>query len=157
MIARKAITSFGVFAALVIPVWLMAAGDPFSGVWKLNLSKSTLPALVPRSQTVHIEANAGSIRIREEIVNDKGERTVVSVTAKFDGRGYPVTGSPFADAVAYQRVDRNTIKGSAKKGGKVVSHEAAVISKDGKTMTTTYAATDPSGEPITAIAVFEKQ
>ncbi len=137
--------------------WLFAAGDPFTGIWELNLSKSNLPPPIPRNQTAHIEANAESIQIREEIVSDTGVRLTISVEAKFDGKDYPVKGSPFADTVAYQRLDSRTIKGVARKAGKVVVTEAAVISNDGKTLTGTYSGTDPTGKPYTATAVFDKQ
>jgi hypothetical protein len=157
MITRKTMAAFGVVAALFITVCLISAEDPFSGVWKLNLSKSTLPPPVPKSQTVRLEANVSGIRVREEIVNEKGDGMVVSVTAKFDGKNYPVQGSPFADTVAYQRLDSNTIRGIAKKGSKVVSHETAIVSKDGKILTTTYSTNDPTGKPLNAVAVFEKQ
>lgn len=157
MTARKTITVFIIILFLGISICLMAAGDPFSGVWKLNLSKSNLPPPVSKSQTVWLDVSGGGIRVREEIVSDKGEKMVVSGKAKFDGKDYPVKGSPFADAVAYQRVDSHTIKGIAKKAGKVVSHETAIVSKDGKVMTTTYSATDAAGKSVTAVAVFDKQ
>lgn len=156
MIKRKGIVACAVIATLVIPIWLVAADDPFSGVWKLNLSKSMLPPPVPKSQMVHIKAGSGSIEIREEIDNQQGGPTEVSVKAKFDGKEYPVDGSPFADSVIYERVDSHTIKGIAKKDGKVVSHETVILSKDGRTMTGTYTARDPSGKPVTATAVFER-
>lgn len=157
MIARKAFAAFRTIAVLGISVCLMGAGDPFSGVWKLNVSKSILPPPVPKSQTVYIEVDAGGIRVREEIVSDKGERTTVTVNAKFDGKDYPITGSPLADTVSYQRVNITTIKGTAKKGGKVVANETAIVSRDGQTLTGTYSGTDPTGKPVTGIAAFEKQ
>ncbi len=142
-------------ALCILSLCLFAAGDPFSGVWKLNLSKSRLPPPVPQSLTARIDAGAGSIRVREEIVSDKGERLTVSVDARFDGKDYAVTGSPFADSVAYRRVDGHTLQGTGKKAGKVVATETAVVSKDGKTLTTTYSG--PTGKPVTGVAVFERQ
>ncbi len=79
-------------AALCAISCSLFAADPFSGVWTLNLTKSKLPPPVPQSQTVHIKADAGSIRVREEIVSDKGERLTVTVDAKFDGKDYPIIG-----------------------------------------------------------------
>ena len=136
---------------------LSAASDPFSGVWKLNLVKSKLPAPAVQSQTATIEADGEGIRIREEIVNDKGEHLTVTVNAKFDGKDYPVSGTPLADTVAYRRVDSRTIDGTAKKAGKVVTTERAVVSGDGKTLTVTYTGKDAAGKPVTGVGVFEKQ
>ena len=136
---------------------LFAAGDPFSGAWKLNPSKSKLPPPIPRSQTVRIKAGSRSIRIREDIVDEKGQRLTVTVNARFDGKDYRITGSPFADAVAYQRVDSHTLKGTVKKAGKVVTSETATISADGKTLTGTYSGTDATGKQVDAVAVLERQ
>lgn len=63
----------------------------------------------------------------------EGERENVTVDAKFDGKDYPVKGSSVTDAAAYQRVDSHTLKGTAKKAGKVLVRETAVVSKDGRT------------------------
>ncbi|MGA2772533.1 MAG: hypothetical protein ABSG26_17115 [Bryobacteraceae bacterium] len=136
---------------------LFAAGDPFSGAWKLNPSKSKLPPPLPRSQTVRIKADSRSIRIREEVVDEKGKRLTVTVNARFDGKDYPVTGTPFADAVAYQRLDSHTLKGTVKKAGKIVTSETATISADGKTLTGTYSGTDATGKHVDATAVLERQ
>ncbi len=150
------------FAAKVLPVlalsiFLGASEDPFSGVWTLNLSKSKLPPPLPKSQVARVDADASRLRITEEVVDAKGTTMNISVDARFDGKDYPVKGSPFADAVSYQRIDRFTIKGIGKKDGKVVMHEKVTISPDGRTMTGTYSGTDASGKDVTATAVFDKQ
>lgn len=135
----------------------VAAADPFSGTWVLNLSKSKLPPPLPQSQTSRIKASSKSIRIREAIINDKGERMSITVDAKFDGKDYPIVGSPFVDTVTYQRVDSHSLKGIVKKAGQVVTREEATVSPDGKTLTGTYSGTDLTGKQVTAVAVFEKQ
>jgi hypothetical protein len=137
--------------------YVLAAGDPFAGTWVLSLSKSRLPPPIPKSQIVHILADASGIQITEELVTGAGERMTMSVKARFDGKDYPISGSPFADAVAYQRVNRNTIKGVGKKDGKVIMHETVVLSPDGKIMTGTYSGADATGKQYRAVAVFERR
>ena len=146
-----------ILALLTFSMFLAAVEDPFSGLWKLSLSKSKLSPPLPKSQTARVDADASSIRITEEVIGDTGERMIISVDARFDGKDYPVKGSPFADSVAYQRIDRYTIKGVGKKAGKVVMHETVVVTPDGQSMTGTYSGTDASGKQVTAIAIFEKQ
>jgi hypothetical protein len=136
---------------------LGASGDPFSGMWKLNLAKSKLPPPPPQSQATQVEADAKGIRMKEVIVTDKGEQLNIAVAAKFDGQDYPVTGTPLADTVAYKRVNKHTITGVAKKAGKVVATERAVVSANGKTLTVTFTSADASGKPVTGVGVFEKQ
>ena len=133
--------------------------DQFSGTWVLNPSKSEIPQPfpVPKSQIARVVADASQIEFTEEIVNESDERLTIHTKATFDGKDYPVTGTPHADTVAFQRIDRNTIKGLTKKGGKVIMQETAVISPDGRTMMGTYSVTDAEGKQITATAVFDKK
>jgi hypothetical protein len=142
---------------LALPLWLVAAADPFSGAWTLNLSKSNLPPPLPRSQMVHIQAHRNGIEIREEVVNEDGHPMIVTVRAKFDGKDYPVSGSPFADSVRYQRIDSHTLKGVVKKAGKVVTTETVTVSPDGRTLTGAYTGTDATGKQVDAVAVFERK
>jgi len=136
---------------------MLFAGDPFSGVWVLNLSKSKMPPPVPKSLTVHLVVDSVDLEVTEELVNSSGERQTIHGKAKFDGKDYPEAGVPYADTFAYQRVDRNTIKSVAKKAGKVIVHETVVVSPDGKTMTATYLSTDATGKQVTTIAEFERK
>jgi hypothetical protein len=131
--------------------------DPFTGTWKINLAKSHLPPPMPRSLVTHIECDAAGLTVREEIVDADGRPMTVTGKAGFDGKDYPVTGTPFADTVSYQRVDSHTIKGTSKRGGKIVTHETVIVSLDGKTMTATYTSKDAQGNDSVATAVFEKQ
>jgi hypothetical protein len=156
MIRRKLATAVMV-AALGSAVFVScAARDPFIGTWKLNLSQSKLPAPLPQSQIVTIHITDQIIRVQEDVVSEKGEKLAIKVHAKFDGLDYAIDGSPFADTVAYTRVDRNTLKGIGKKGGKVIVDEVAVVSGNGKTLTTTYSGTDSSGQRGTFVAVFDR-
>ncbi len=144
--------------ALVIIGWhcSCAAGDPFVGNWRLNLAKSRLPAPLPQKQDVSIQISDQIIRLQEDIVSDNGDKLTIKVHAKFDGQDYAIDGSPYADTVAYTRVDRNTIKGRGKKGRNVILDETAVVSSNGRTLTTTYSGIDASGRPGTYVAVFDK-
>jgi hypothetical protein len=122
----------------------------------LNLSKSRLPAPLPQSQIVAIHIADEIIRVQEDVVSGKGEKLAIKVLAKFDGLDYAIDGSPYADTVAYTRVDRNTLKGIGKKGGKVIVDEIAVVSGNGKTLTATYSGADSSGQRATYVAVFDR-
>ncbi len=126
--------------------------DPFTGIWKLNLSKSKLAARQPRSQTGHIAVDGPTIRIREDVVNEDGTELQITVDAKLDGTFYPVTGTPMADSVAYLRVDRHTITGKAMKNGELINEEKAVVAEDGRSMTVTY-----KSKAGISVGVFDKK
>ena len=152
---RKALRLFA-FLGLAGSLW---AADPFTGTWVLNLSKSNIPPpfTAAKRQIVHLTINGSDFEINEEVVTDSNEKLTIHAKAKFDGKDYPITGTPAVDTIAYQRVDRNTIKGVGKKDGKVVIQETAVVSPDGSSIIGTYSTTDATGKQVTAIAVFDKK
>ena len=150
---RKTIAGLVIAAAAT----LLFAADPFSGFWRLALAKSKLPPPLPRSQTSRIDVEGDGIHIREVIENDKGGQITITVDARFDGRDYPIHGTPFADTVAYERIDAYTLKGTVKKAGRIIANEKIVVSPDGATMTSAYSGIDATGKVATATAVFEKQ
>jgi hypothetical protein len=142
---RVAVVLAGVLASGMAATLLATAPDPFTGTWQLNLAKSKLSPPVPRSVVSYIECGGKSASVREDIVDATGQRQTATVKAAFDGKDYPIVGSPLADAVSYQRIDSHTLKGTRKKGGKVPVYETVVVSPDGKTMIATYSGTDAEG------------
>lgn len=152
VVLALAVTAVLVSAA-VTPL-IAGQADPFTGTWKLNHAKSSLPAPAPQSVVSHIECTPKWVSVREEIVDANGQPQTVTGKAGFDGKDYPIAGSPSVDHVSYQRIDARTIKGTAKKNGQVVMHETVVLSPDGKTFTATYAG--PDGKAVGS-ALFEKQ
>ena len=134
------------------------AADPMVGTWKLNVAKSTYsPGPAPKSLTAKIEAAGEGEKVTADGV--RGDDTLIQVeyTAQYDGKDYPITGSPIADTVSLKRLDANTTERTDKKGGKVVQTLTRKLSSDGKTATVTYKGTDAKGRPINNVAVLEKQ
>ena len=148
-----------ILALVMFLGFISTADDPFTGTWVLNLSKSNIPPpfSAAKSQIVHLAINGSDFEIREEVVTDSDEKLTIHAKAKFDGKDYPITGTPAVDTITAERVDRNTIKNVWKKDGKVVMKETAVVSSDGNSITGTYSITDATGKQVTAIAVFEKK
>lgn len=148
-----------ILALVMLLGFVSPADDPFTGTWVLNLSKSNIPPpfTAAKSQIVHLAINGSDFEIREEVVTDSDEKLTIHAKAKFDGKDYPITGTPAVDTIAAERVDRNTIKDVWKKDGKIIMKETAVVSPDGNSITGTYSVTDATGKQVTAIAVFEKK
>jgi len=122
----------------------------------LNQSKSRLPWSAPQSNVTCIDADSLCLHVREQIVDDKGQESSVTLEAKFDGNDYPVIGSPFVDAVSYRRRDQHTISGYIKKAAKLLLKETVAISPDGRTMTSNYYAASQEDAAL-GFAVFDKQ
>ena len=127
----------------------------FAGTWQLNREQSDIPP-VTKSQVLVIETDGVFVKMRETLVNDKGETLRILVDGTFDGHDYPVSGTPFADTVSYRLLTPNTIEGVAKKNAIVIVKETAVLSDDGKTIRVTYVSFDGEGNSLTSHGVFER-
>jgi hypothetical protein len=127
----------------------------FAGTWLLNLGRSTIPPIT-KKQVLSIETDGVHVAMREEIVNDKDESLIISVEGKLDGRDYPVTGTPFADTVAYRLLNPRTMEGVAKKGGRVCVRETARLDESGDVVRVTYVTYDDKGHPHTSCGLFER-
>ena len=148
-----------VLALFVLSLTGWAADDARIGSWKVNLAKSKFgsgPA--PKSNTAKLEPHGSNgIKATAERVDDQGQKTVLSYTADYDGKDYPVTGDPGRDTVAMKRIDAYTLEVTNKKAGKVVTSGKEVLSKDGKVRTITMHGTDAQGRAFTNVSVYEKQ
>src|SRR5262245_6524534 len=129
--------SVGLVLAVValVPAW---AADSHVGTWKLNTAKSTAsPGPVPKSATLKIEAMDNGYKVSLDGVDGQGKPTHAAFSVKADGKDYPVTGLPYADSMTLKRIDADTTEIVSKKGGKVTVSTRSVVSKDGKTRTST--------------------
>src|SRR6266852_758984 len=127
----------GSLLAVLVPVVSLnaQATDPTLGTWKLNVAKSKYtPGPPPRSLTVTFEATDATgkgVKVTTAGIDAQGNPTGTQYTANYDGKDYPVTGSPDYDAVTLKRIDAWTVEMTRKKGGKVVQTVGRVVSKDG--------------------------
>jgi hypothetical protein len=132
------------------------APDTLAGTWRLNVAQSKYQTNAPpKSQTTTLRAVEGGLHEIVERVNADGTTTRWEVTARYDGRDYPVKGDPARDTVAMTRVDPNTVDIVNKKAGAVVSRMRIIVAPDGKTRTNTV--TDPSGQKTTAMLFFDRR
>lgn len=142
-------------ALLLFVVAALAADDPFTGAWKLNIAKSKLLAGdKTKSDVYHLVTDDSTIKFTDEVILDNEVRNI-TVDAKFDGKYYPIKGDPDTDAVAYHR-NGNTMTVTLKKAGKVVGKDKLVVSQDGQITTVTFTVYS-EGKPLTGTAVYEKQ
>src|SRR5262245_9038851 len=134
------------------------APDPMVGIWKVNLSKSTYsPGPAPKSGVNKFEHGEDGMKATIEIVDGQGNKIHSEAAVKFDGKDYPITGSPIADAVSVKRINERETDVVWKKGGKTVMTGNSVISADGQTTTLKQIGTDPQGRNVNNVIVYEKQ
>ena len=151
------VACLGLFAFLVGAV--LAQSDPQVGVWKLNLAKSKYsPGPAPKSATTRIEAAGSGTKVIVDQVPADGTKRHWEFTANYDGKDSRVTGNnPDADMVARTRTNPNTVQTISKKGGKVTTTQASVVSSDGKTRTVTTKGVNGSSQQVNNVAVYDKQ
>jgi hypothetical protein len=131
--------------------------DPELGRWTLNREKSTYhPGPPLQSQTRIVEAAGDGQRLRNETVTADGTHAVVGYLAKLDGKDYPVTGSPYGDAVSLKRLDGHTVEARVKKAGRVVLTDTRAVSKDGQVLTIDQTGLSPNGRSMHNVLVYDK-
>ena len=85
------------FVLCLLALNVSFAQNPNMGTWKLNEAKSKIPAGVGKNTTVVYSAAGSDIKVTTDGVNASGQPAHTEWTGKFDGKPYPVTGSPDVD------------------------------------------------------------
>lgn len=133
------------------------AADPMLGTWTLNTAKSKSPY---SSGTSVISAVGDAVKVTATLVAKDGTRYAWEWTAKYDGKDVPVTGTtPFGSGgtASLTRVDTHTVKTVGKMKGRAMLTQTIVVSPDGRSRTVTTTGTDPNGQPVNTVAVYDKQ
>ena len=134
------------------------AADSVVGTWKLNLAKSTFsPGPAPKSQMRAYVATADGIDMMYTGVAADGSAVNGKSTFKYDGKDYPITGSPDFDVLSLKRVDATTIESTQKKAGKTTGMTVRTVSGDGKVLTLKSKGTSAKGDAYDNVMVFDKQ
>ena len=155
MFALPAIT----VAALLLTLGPIAqAADNNVGTWKLNLAKSKyIPGPAPFDGTLKIEPETNGLKFTFHGTDAEGKPVDFEFSPRFDGKDYRVTGLAEADTIVLKRLNANTIETVTKKAGKPVMTTRSVVSKDGKTRTSTQTGKNASGQEVKNTLVYDKQ
>ena len=152
---RKYVYGISFAAALLSSAVLLAAqadqSSPFTGTWKLNVSKSKFsPGPAPKSETVTIAADR-KVSVETVGADDKtiswsympAENTAVSIEG-------------MENSTVMEKTSGNTVDHTWKMGdGNETGH--GVVSKNGKTMKYTMTGTNAQGQPVKNVYIFEKE
>ena len=148
---------FAILLSVMTGAWAEAV-DPGMGTWKLNLQKSKYnPGPALKSLTVIFEPAGKGVKATADYVTSAGDTISTQYTAYYDGKDYPITGSPNADTVVLKHLGAKKIQRTDKKGGKVVQTFVRTVAADGKTMTITQKGKNNKGEAFNNVLVLAKQ
>jgi len=132
--------------------------DPLLGTWTLVVAQSKYtPGPAPKALAIRFAAAGDGIKVTVDETGADGRVIHSEFSANYDGKEYPITGSPVADSVSLQRVSAQTTLRTDKKQGKVVGLFAWRISPDGKTLTALAKGVDASGQPVKNVLVFARK
>ena len=134
------------------------ATNPLIGTWTLNLEKSKVtPGPAPKSQTRTYAQSVQGITLTVTGVAADGSAISQQSTFNYDGKDYPISGSPNYDAISLKKVNGSTVKSEMKLKGAVVGTTTRSISDHGKVLTLKTKAKSAKGADIDAVLVFDKQ
>lgn len=158
---RNLLTRAAIFAvvALASTGMLWAQDDPRFGTWTLDVAKSKYDPGPPPSKEVrtYAAADGHNISVSVESTDSKGNRVTLRYVASEDGKDYPLSGLAAGNGISTKRIDARSFEAYTKKDGKVIGTTMGEVSKDGKTLTLTFKSSGPDGQPITNVAVYDKQ
>lgn len=127
------------------------------GTWNLNVAKSKFsPGPAYKSLTITFEPAGNGVKLTTSGVNADGSTSATEYTANYDGKDYPLKGSPMADTVSLKRINATTMMRTDKKDGKVMATLRSVMAKNGKTYTVVVKSKTPKGDPVNNTLVFER-
>lgn len=149
--------SIALTLALCLIGAMSLAQSPQMGTWKLNETKSKIPAGMMKNTAVVYLADGDNVKVTTDGVDGAGKPIHTEWTGKFDGKDYPLTGDPSADARSYKQVNDHTLTIKQTKGGKVVTTGKIVISPDGKTRLLTIKTKDAAGKDVSASSAYDKE
>ena len=135
----------------------LAADDAFMGTWKLNESKSKIPASAHKNTTVVYAQSGDEVTITVDGVGPSGKPVHHTWTGKMDGKEHAAKGSDMHDARAYTKVDAHTITYTVMKDGKKVGQGKVVVAADGKSRTVTETDTGACGKELHTKSVYDKE
>jgi len=131
---------------------------PWFGTWRLNPGKSTANR-DPRFKRVTstIEPWESGLRVTYDMVGSRGGVTHLEWSGKLDGRDYPVQGVDYLLTNAYSPLDDRSYRIVIKVDGAVAATATAVISPDGKTLTTNTLEKNARGQDVRTVTVYDRQ
>lgn len=139
---------------------LLMAGptDPLVGDWTMNSAQSHFAAGFPplRSQTMTCRPRQRGIWCETLRISASGRRIGSRFYARYDGREYPVLGSPEFTGVRLERLEARTVRGGFTRGAQIVFAYRIEGSVDGRHLT--IRSIDPqSGKDLTSVVVYDRK
>jgi hypothetical protein len=152
-----ALLAITVAVSVLVVGSIAQAADNQVGTWKLDVAKSKYNPGPAKEGTLTIEAEPNGYKITVHGTSAEGNPIHFEMSPKFDGKDYPMTGNPDADLISMKKIDDYTVESRSKKGEKPAITTRSVVSKDGKTRTSTQTWKNAKGQNVKNTLVYDKQ
>lgn len=128
----------------------------FNGVWELDRFKSVYEpvATQPQRRILVLEVRGDDIVSKAQTWRGDALNEV-TITAKVDGKEYPVPNQPAT--VTFRRTNATTLTRTAALNGKPSETQTWTLSADGKVLTITSEGTDATGTPIKSKQHYDRK
>lgn len=135
-----------------------AAADPVVGSWQLNSAASKFKSgPAPKAQMRTYTQSGDEIAVTIKTTGADGKESVSQTSYRFDGKDYPVSGSPDYDSLVARKLDSHRASFQLKRAGKVIGKTSRTVSHDGKKLTANTHLTSPDGSHTDSVMVFDRQ
>jgi|SRR5215831_1472639 len=132
------------------------AANPHMGTWKLNESKSKIPAGMNKNMTVVYSEQKDQMKVVVDGIGKNGKPIHGVWIGKADGKAYKSQGNLPWDAASYKTVNDRSYEITTMKGGKIYSQGRSEISADGKTRTVNTSGTTEDGKKFKTMSVYDR-
>jgi hypothetical protein len=132
--------------------------DGWLGTWKENIDKSSYrPGPAPKSGTVaKVERDGQGVKVTTDAVDGTGAPVHWVFTSQLDGKMTPITGAPAGVTRSVKLLEPRTWEIVTKMGGQEVTTRA-ILSPSGQLMRFVSNGTNPQGQAVSDIVIWEKQ
>lgn len=127
------------------------------GTWELNTRASEANPSQYKRTICWIEPHGDGVRVRYELVGERGGVIRLEWTGRFDGRDYAVQGVDYVLTNAYRWVDDRTYEVVIKVDGALAARARTTISTDGATLTTVTRERLNDGTEVETTVVYDRR
>jgi hypothetical protein len=157
-VRKNRITTLVTLAVLLTATAATFAANPLMGTWKLNEAKSKFaPGATKNTIVTYSPAKDDMVKCTVDGVDKDGKPVHWVWVGKFDGKPYPIKGTPAFDMLTYTPVNDRTNNTVATKAGKVVVTGMLLVAKDGKSRLVRLTGTDANGQKFTDMTYYDKE
>ena len=130
--------------------------DPLTGRWTLDSSASQFSMRSPRAWILNVSAHETGMTVEEHLTQADGGAIRVTFAPQFDGRDYPVQGSPIMDSISFVRRSERLLEVCARKAGAISMRDTTEVSEDGQTLTVRFSVFSGEQTVANGRAVFRR-